>query len=35
MRFRMHQLAQRLPMVLLLLAAAFLLVGCPKSGGGY
>jgi len=35
MRLRMHQLARQLPTVLLLLAAALLLVGCPKSGGGY
>lgn len=36
MRLRIYRLARQLPSLLLLLAAALLLVGCPKgSGGGY
>jgi hypothetical protein len=36
MRLRMLRIAQRLPLILLLLSVTLLLVGCPKgSGGGY
>ncbi len=28
----LHRLAERTPMILMILAAAFLLVGCPKGG---
>jgi len=34
MRMRIYQLARQLPVLLLILVAALLLVGCP-NGGGY
>jgi hypothetical protein len=33
MRLQIYRLARRLPMILLLLSAALLLVGCPKGSG--
>ena len=32
MRTRLHQLAHRIPLILLLLLSALLLAGCPKGG---
>jgi hypothetical protein len=34
-RIQVYRLARRLPMIVLLLTAALLLVGCPKGSGGY
>ena len=33
MRRRIYQLVRQLPLILLLLAAALLLAGCPKGSG--